>query len=292
MRTPFRVALGVTAMLAAFSSPLLAKDDAYVSINRLDDEWVERAKANPESDQGWDQSCDRDWSDGRVSHCDVRSFSYSHSSKIVAINGGDNGGMAVLGWDRDSVRILYRVTARARTEERARSLAAEIQLELTKGWLRPEGPPQGSRTEWWSVEIKAWVPRKSDLALQTHNGPASVHEVRGTMDLNSTNGPLSLVDLAGAVQARVENGPLYVALAGSHWDGAGLDAEALNGPLTFELPADYSARLETGTRYGPESFDYAIGSRRQHAWIKTTLGNGGPPVRVVTTNGPFQMGKR
>ena len=292
MRSPYRLALAAAAVLAAFSSPLFAKEKSNSSTGPLDDAWVERALAEPERDQGWNQSCSNEWSDGRIPHCAVRSFSFPLNRKIIAINGGHNGGMSVMGWDRDSVRILYRVMTRANTEERARALAEEIQLELTKGWLRPDGPPEASRTEWWSVEIKAWVPRASDLALQVHNGPVSVRDVRGTMDLNSTNGPVSLVDLAGAVQAHVQNGPLHVALSGSRWDGAGLDAEAVNGPLTLELPADYSARLVTGTISGPRAFDYAIERGGRQSWITTTLGKGGPMVRVVTTNGPFHIGER
>jgi hypothetical protein len=66
---------------------------------------------------------------------------------------------------------------------------------------------------------------------------------------------MSLVDLGGAVEARVQNGPLHVALSGSRWDGAGLDAEAQNGPLTLALPADYSARLTTGSINGPRTID-------------------------------------
>jgi hypothetical protein len=226
-----------------------------------------------------------------VAHCEVREFSYPRTKRPVAINGGDNGGMTVMGWDRDEVRVIYRVMTRARTEERARALAADIQLELTNGWLRPAGP-EDPGSEWWSIEVKAWVPRASDLALSTHNGPLGVRDVHGRMDLNSINGPVSLVDLGGAVQARVQNGPLHVALAGSRWDGAGLDAEAENGPLNLVLSPQYSARLVTGTIHGPRTFDYAIEANRRGAWVSTTLGKGGPPVRVVTTNGPFHMGER
>jgi hypothetical protein len=101
------------------------------------------------------------------------------------------------------------------------------------------------------------------------------------------------VDLGGAIQARVQNGPLHVALAGSRWDGAGLDAEAQNGPVNLVLRADYSARLVTGTINGPSAFDYALETRvRGHDWITTTLGKGGPPVRVVTNNGPFHIARR
>ena len=291
MRKPLGISLAALGVFAAFSSPLLAQNDSDWSTDRLDDAWAERALANPESDRGWSQSHRNDWSDGRVGYAEVRQLSYPRAGRLVAIDGGDNGGMTVMGWDRDSVRILYRVTTRARTEERARALAAEIRLDLASGWLQPDGPETSGR-EWWAVEVKAWVPRASDLVLRVHNGPLGVRDVRGRMDLNSVNGPMSLVDLAGAVQARVENGPLHVALAGSRWDGVGLDAEAQNGPLNVVLPADYSARFVTGTINGPRAFDYALETSRRSSWITTTLGKGGPLVRVVTTNGPFHIGER
>jgi len=222
----------------------------------------------------------------------VRRLSYPLVKRPVAINGGQNSGMTVMGWDRDSVRILYRVTTRARTEARARAIAADVQLELANGWLRPKGPFEATHSEWWAVEVKAWVPTASDLVLSTHNGPLGVRGVRGKMDLSSENGPMSLVDLAGAVQARSQNGPLHVALAGSHWDGTGIDAESDNGPLNLVLPPDYSAHLVTGTINGPEAFDYAIEAHAHHDWISATLGKGGPLVRVVTNNGPFHIGER
>ena len=292
MRTPLSLTLVAGLVLAAFSSPLLAEGESDVSTDRLDDAWAERALANPELDRGWSQSSHNNWNDGRIAHCEVREFPYPRANRPIAIDGGDNSGMTVMGWDRDYVRILYRVTTRARTEERARALAAKIQLELSKGWLRPDGPAETTRNEWWTVEVKAWVPRASDLALATQNGPLGVRDVRGRMDLNTINGPMSLVDLGGAVEARAQNGPLHVALAGSRWNGAGLDAEAQNGPLNLVLPTDFSARLVTGTINGPQAFDYAIESNPRRGWITTTLGKGGPPVRVVTNNGPFHISER
>ena len=292
MRIPLRLTVAAVLVLAAFFSPVFAKDESDWSTDQLDDAWVERALANPELDRGWNQSCRDDWGNGRVSHCEVHAFRYPRVKQPVLINGGNNGGMTVMGWNRDSVRILYRVITRARTEERARELAAEIRLELAKGWLRPDGPLEASGKEWWTVDIKAWVPRASDLALRVHNGPLGVRDVRGTMLLNATNGPVSLVDLAGAVEARLQNGPLHVALAGARWEGAGLDAEAQNGPVSLALPADYSAHLTTGTINGPSDYDYAIEWNRRRAWIMTTLGKGGSPVRVVTHNGPFTIMER
>ncbi len=292
MRMLFRLSLAGGLVLAGFSSPLLAEQESEWSTDHLDDAWVEHVLAHPESDRGWCQLSHPDQSDGRVVHREVRTFSYPRNKRPVAIDGGLNSGMTVMGWDRDSVRIVYRVMTRARSANRARAIAADVEVELAKGWLRPKGPFEPTRNEWWAVEIKAWVPRAHDLVLSTENGPLAVRDVRGRMKLETVNGPMSLVDLGGAVEARAENGPLHVALAGSRWDGAGIDAEAQNGPLNLVLPSDYSAHLVTGTINGPTAFDYAIESSRHRGWIDTTLGKGGPPVRVVTNNGPFHIGER
>lgn len=288
MRAPAGCTFAMSLIVMVLSVPVLAKDPTYVSTDRVDDSWAQAALDDPEKDRGWCQSCDPNWNDGRVSQCEVRSFAFPGGKRPVAIRGGLNGGMTVMGWDRDSVRILYRVTARAKTEERARELAASIQLALASGWIEPQGPAE-SRSEWWSVEVKAWVPRTSNIALETVNGPLGVRGVKGTMELNSQNGPMSLVDLAGAVEARAQNGPLHVQLTGSKWDGTGLDAEAQNGPLNLTLPANYSAELVTGTISGPRAFEYAIEHGPRMGWINTTLGKGGKRIRVVTHNGPFHI---
>ena len=290
--SPFRLTLAAAFMLAAFASPLHAVNTSDESTDRVDDAWADRALANPMRDGGWCMTThNQDRRDGRVAYCEVREFSYPRVKQPMAIDGGENGGMTVMGGDRDNVRVIYRVLTRARSEERARALAAKIQLELADGWLRPAGP-ETTGNEWWTIEVKAWVPRATDLALSTHNGPLGVRDVRGRLALDAINGPMSLVDLAGSVEARVENGPLHVGLAGSQWDGTGFDAEAQNGPLNLELASGYSARLTTGTINGPRSIEYAIRSTRGHAWTMTTLGKGGPPVRVVTHNGPFHIAER
>jgi len=291
MRALVRHTFAAGLVLACLSCPALAKEKWTGSTDQLDDTWAQSALDDPQMDRGWCQSCDQDWNDGRVSHCEVREFAFPRGKRPIAIRGGDNGGMTVMGWDRDSVRIVYRVTARANTEERAAALASSIRLAIASGWLEPDGP-EATRSEWWSVEVKAWVPRSSQLALETENGPLGVRGVKGTMDLNTTNGPMSLVDLGGAVEARVQNGPLNVELAGSQWDGTGLDAEAQNGPLNLSLPAKYSAELVTGTISGPRSFEYAIERGQRGEWIETTLGKGGKRVRVVTHNGPFHIEER
>src|SRR5262245_62832324 len=182
MRISYYFSLAAGLVLAALSSPLFAKADSDWSTDHLDDAWAERALAHPEFDEGWCQPCHND-SDHRIGHCEVREFSYPRVRRPVAIDGGQNSGMTVMGWNRDYVRILYRVTTRARTEERTRALAAEVQLALTKGWLRPDGPSVTPEGESGMVEGKAWGARARELALATDNGAPGVRAGHGTIAL-------------------------------------------------------------------------------------------------------------
>ena len=112
----------------------------------------------------------------------------------------------------------------------------------------------------------------------------------GRMELTARYGPLSLDGVGGVVRARARNGPLSVYLTGSRWEGAGLDAETTNGPATLSIPSRYSARLETGTTNGPMVIDYPMTLQgRIDRHITTTIGDGGAPVRVITTNGPLRV---
>jgi DUF4097 and DUF4098 domain-containing protein YvlB len=142
------------------------------------------------------------------------------------------------------------------------------------------------------VEFVVYVPRQSDLDIETTNGPIGVEDVSGVMTLAAVNGPIALRGVSGDVRARAQNGPLTVELSGSRWSGEGLNAETINGPATLALPRDYNAELETGTENGPAYVDFPMTvniqgklTRRIHA----TLGRGGPTVRVVTTNGPLTI---
>jgi hypothetical protein len=87
-----------------------------------------------------------------------------------------------------------------------------------------------------------------------------------------------------------------VALSGSTWEGAGLDAETRNGPISVAIPAGYAAVLETGTVNGPFETEIPLQVRiepgESDRRFRVELGGGGPLVRVVTTNGPVSIESR
>jgi DUF4097 and DUF4098 domain-containing protein YvlB len=143
------------------------------------------------------------------------------------------------------------------------------------------------------VSYEVWAPRQTDLHLVTQNGGISVQDVEGRFDLNAVNGGIALTRVSGDVHGATTNGPLNVELDGDRWRGNGLDLRTTNGPVNLAIPEGYSARLETGTVNGGMRIDFPvtlqgnIGRR-----ITTDLGDGGPPIRAVTTNGPVNIRRR
>jgi DUF4097 and DUF4098 domain-containing protein YvlB len=254
---------------------LLALVPAALSAQQSDDEWIRDCERNDER---------------LVPFCDVRVQRLAARGE-VDVDASPNGGIQVVGWDRNEIEVHARITARARNTAEARSLANEIDISTAGGTIRSDGP-ESERDAQWHVSFVVYVPERSDVVARAHNGPLSVSGVEGRMELFTQNGPLSLREVGGDVRARTQNGPLTVRLTGARWNGAGLDAETTNGPATLLIPEGYSAELETGTVNGPLSSDIPLTVRftgRRDRRIETTLGSGGAPVRVVTTNGPVTL---
>jgi hypothetical protein len=250
-----------------------------------------------EPDDEWLDNCRDSWGERRGSsrarHCEIRETGMKATGRPLTVDPGMNGGVEIIGWDSDSIAVTARIQVSARTTADAEAIAREIKIEASGSTVRATGGrgPFG-RNQHWSVSFVVMVPRRSDLTLSTHNGPLSVDDVAGHMELSTQNGPLSLVGVAGDVHARAQNGPLMIKLLGERWVGAGLDAETMNGPADLRIPENYNAKIEFGTVNGPMDVGFPMTvtlSGRIRDRINTTLGNGGPPVRVVTTNGPMTV---
>jgi hypothetical protein len=227
---------------------------------------------------------DRDWDDEGERVCEIRDFTVPAGRSPIAIDGGQNGGVRVHGWDRNEIRVYARVQANARSEERAREIAAGVTIG-TSGTIEARGPDT-QRREWWSVTFEAFVPSRSDLDLETLNGGVRIDNVHGTIRFEVTNGGVALTGLGGDVQGTTTNGGIRLALDGASWNGAGADVRATNGGIVLTVPEGYSARLETGTTNGGLQFEFPVLVQgRLNRRVELDLGSGGAPIRAVTVNG-------
>jgi hypothetical protein len=247
---------------------------------------LQMASPGQATSQSW---CNDSSSRGDRDHvCEVREVTLSPSS-VLRVDGGENGGVSIIGWNEDEILVRARIRARAGSESDAQSLAEAINVLTSDGYVRTEGPRSGRR-ESWSVSFEIFTPFDSNLDLQANNGGISISDVRGDIEFRTRNGGVHLTDLAGDVRGRTQNGGLKVELAGDRWDGSTLDVETQNGGVTIDIPRGYSADFETGTVNGSIDLAFPIMvSGRLKSRIRTTLGDGGPAVRVVTTNGGVKV---
>ncbi|MFS8086706.1 MAG: hypothetical protein ACMG6H_13820, partial [Acidobacteriota bacterium] len=211
---------------------------------------IPHSKAGAQRDDAdWLAQCNDDHRyDRRERFCEVRQVRMAAPSGTITVDGLRNGGVTVIGADRDSLIVKTRLQVQARTQAEARDIARQVRTVIRGSTIEAEGPRayDDDRSS-WSANLIIWAPRRSDLRLSSHNGPVSVEDVWGNMELETHNGPLALRNLAGNVRARTSNGPLSITLSGNSWTGAGLDAETSNGPLSLRVPDGYSAHLEAGT---------------------------------------------
>ena len=244
-------------------------------------------------EQPGDDPCrDSGWDDNRYRACDVRE--YTLPAGPLTVDAGRNGGIRVEGWDRSEIRIHAIVSAQAREEADAKRLASEVDVQAGSGRVAATGPPTRNR-EHWSVSYRINVPRQNDLDLSANNGGITITRVTGTIRFETTNGGVRLSDIGGDVRGETRNGGLNVTLDGQQWDGAGLDVQTSNGGVTLAIPDGYNAELTTRTVNGGFRTDYPMtiqGELSPRRGISTTLGSGGPPVSVRTTNGGVRINRR
>lgn len=227
-------------------------------------------------------------------HCEIKEQTVPAGGTIT-VDGRTNGGISIKGWERNEVLVRSKIETRAPTQVEADQLAGAIRIETAALNIRAEGPDSREDYQWY-VSYEIFVPRRSDLSLQAHNGGVSIVDVHGRIEFKTTNGGVNLVRVGGNVQGHTTNGGVNVVLSGMRWDGEQLDVKTTNGGVNLLMPENYSAHLETGTVNGNVSSDIPMNvplteRRRLPKDISVDLGSGGPTIRATTTNGGVRVAR-
>jgi hypothetical protein len=220
-----------------------------------------------------------------------------------------NGGIQVWGWDKDT----YSVTAcKAASNEDgdADRLLSQIKLNVQGGEVSTDGP--SGENDRWTVYLLIRSPKSASIDLETTNGPLSLYSVDGKLTARTTNGPISLRDCtgdgtveavngpisvsggSGNLSVHTQNGPISINLKGKSWSGAGISADAHNGPATLYVPADYqSSFLVEASKYGPISCRASICDNARKTWDedhrRIEFGASPAIIRLSTVNGPVSV---
>ncbi len=229
------------------------------------------------------------YNDRLVGNCEIREQTLALSGGTIAIDGRQNGGVSVKGWDQNQVLVRARVQTGAPTAEEAKSLAGQVRIETSGAKIFASGPE--SRKDYhWDVSYEVFVPRRADLSVETQNGGIAIADVSGRIDFTALNGGVVLKRVGGAVRGSTTNGGLVIELAGDRWDGESLDVSTTNGGVIMSVPENYSAHLQTGTVNGSVNADFPVNAQgKLTKQVAFDLGSGGAMVKAMTTNGGVHL---
>ncbi len=233
-------------------------------------------------------SCDdHNWNNRRSSSCVMREQTIPSTARFT-IDGRTNGGISVQAWDRADVLVRSQVRAQGESDLDAKAIEAQVIVHATGGIISADGPSQKT----WSVSYEVFVPKKTDLVLTASNGGIHIDGVQGMIEFTTRNGGVHLSRLAGQVKGRTQNGGVHVEFAGAKWEGQGLDVQTRNGGVHLDIPAHYSAHVESTTVNGGihSEFSEIVLPRGRHD-VSADLGSGGALLRVETVNGGVHIGK-
>ena len=249
------------------------------------------AQKEKDKDKDRSMSCrQNNWYNDRLAgNCEIREQTLAPSGGAIAIDGRQNGGVSVKGWDQQQVLVRARVQTGAPTEAEAADLARQIRIETSGAKIHASGPER-RKDYHWDVSYEVFVPRRTDLSLETQNGGIAIADVNGRIDFTALNGGVVLKRVGGAVRGSTTNGGLVVELSGDRWDGESLDVSTTNGGVIMSVPENYSANLQTGTVNGSVNTDFPVTVQgRINKQIALNLGSGGATVKAMTTNGGVHL---
>jgi hypothetical protein len=231
------------------------------------------------------------YNDRLVSNCEIREQTLAPSGGTIAIDGRQNGGVSVKGWDQNQILVRARVQAGASTAAEAEALGKQVRIETSGAKIHATGP-ESKRDYHWDVSYEVFVPRRADLSVETHNGGIAIADVNGKIDFTALNGGVVLKRVGGAVRGSTTNGGLVIELAGDRWEGESMDVSTTNGGVIMSVPENYSAHIETGTVNGGVNTEFPVTVKGEMSrQLAFNLGSGGATVRAMTTNGGVHLKK-
>ncbi len=245
-----------------------------------------RAQDRTTTDDEW---CERDGGHDRPSVCEVREWTVSAPGDLN-VDARPNGGISVESWDRNEMQVRAKVHTWGESDDGAREIANRVEVEV--GSKISANGPKSRNKEGWSVSYRIMVPRDTDLDLASTNGGITIDGIRGELRFRTTNGGIHLESVGGDVEGRTTNGGVHIALTGATWDGKGMAVQTTNGGVRLSVPGGYSAHLETATTNGGMNIDFPITVQGKiDRKLSVDLGDGGPTIRITTTNGGVRISR-
>lgn len=226
---------------------------------------------------------------------------------VLKVTAGANGGVQVQGWEKNDYSVTLCKAAAAGSD--AEGILSQISMNVSNGEVSVNGP--ADRDEWFAyllvkspkgaaIEARAtngpleFYRVDGRVSAKTVNGPVELEDASGDMEISANNGPVSVNRGSGNMRVRTQNGPISISLEGDSWKGAGLRADAENGPVSLHVPQGFQSSFVVESKgYSPVTCHASVCDQARKTWDdehkKIEYGSGEAVIRVSTVNGPVTV---
>ncbi|MFM2124950.1 MAG: hypothetical protein RL328_1401 [Acidobacteriota bacterium] len=258
--------------------------------------------------------------------CEMREQTVTSTGEI-SVEGLENGPVLVQGWDGTKTLVRLRVEAHAVTVGEVQDLFRRIRTTVEPGRVMVDGP-RGLIARGWLVSAEVYVPRATNLRLETNNGAieiadltgnvntrshnAAIHvdrirgsvravsnnsEIRvtgvsGDADFETNNGAMKFSGIGGSARGKTNNGHIELGLDGEGSPGRSIDLETHNAAVELTLPREFSAEVLFESHHGQLKSDFPAPPRNKKVDddIRSfRIGGGAAKIRVKTNNGSVKL---
>ena len=239
-----------------------------------------------------------------------------------------NGGIEVVGWDQGTVEVTGVKYAR----EASDLSLVRVEITQSGNTVIARAIREGKCNNCGARFVVRVPRRTDLSRLKSSNGAVKVEGIDGIVDVGTSNGGIDVTNIAGDTTIRTSNGgvrvngvrgalevqtsnggirgkvgevgsrPVRLGTSNGAIDmiveGAGtseITASSSNGAVIMRLPANANARIEATTSSHESihtDFDVQVRGTLSKGRLEGSIGNGGPLLRLTTSNGSIRILKQ
>jgi DUF4097 and DUF4098 domain-containing protein YvlB len=205
-----------------------------------------------------------------------------------------NGRIEIQATEGNAVEVIGTRIVKAATDEAAKDALKRLEIteNVTPDRISLDTTGHGVNLQMGlsvTVNFVVRLPRTASVKLVATNGDIDITDVGGTLDIHTTNGQVKTSRLAGSATVESTNGA--IALDFVKLGDAGITCETTNGKIEVSIPKDSKARISARVTNGAiTTSNLEITTTEQtHKRVEGTIGGGGAPIRLETTNGLVEI---
>lgn len=203
------------------------------------------------------------------------------------------GAITIKGADVTDCNITAKFIIKARSKEKARELAEQVNILLEhtadKLKIRSDKPESLSGSN-FSAEFTVTVPKHLNLNCDAHVGSIKISKIQGQIKASTKVGSITCDSVAADVELNTNVGSINVTYLDTSPAACNADLTTNVGSIDFTAPAELSAEIDASTNVGsistakPLTVVGRIGKK-----VKGTIGSGQGKIRLRTNVGSIKI---